>query len=90
MLFWARDEWSNGSDVRDILRRSNRHSAILDAQLRLAIWFSYTSGSVVGTVANSLWKVDALYMPGVALLFAAVVGQFRPLSLEEKKEQVQR
>ena len=89
-LFWVRDEWRNGSDLRDILRRSNGHSAILDAQLMLAIWFSYTSGSVVGTLANSHWKVDALYMPGVALLLAALVDQFRPLSIEEEKEQLQR
>jgi len=89
-LFWVRDEWRRGSGARDILRRSKGYSAIREAQLMMAIWFSYTSGSVVGTVANSHWNVGALYMPGVALLSAAVVDQFRPLSIEEEREQVQK
>jgi uncharacterized membrane protein YoaK (UPF0700 family) len=87
LLFWAHDEWRKGVQLRNLLRPLRRHPAFRVAKFMAAIWFCYMAGALAGTFMNSRWSIRALYSAVLLLFLAAGVDQFRPLSLEEEKEQ---
>ncbi len=87
-LFWAHDQWQDRATMRDILQASRRNPAFHNAAFVLTIWVAYMIGAVAGTWMNSRWRLEAMYVPVAILFLSIAVDQFRPLSLEEEREQV--
>jgi uncharacterized membrane protein YoaK (UPF0700 family) len=85
--FWVHDEWKKNVQLWDVLRGSRQNTAFREAIFMMAIWVCYVSGSVVGTSLNPQWNIRSLYLPIAVLAAAAIVDQFRPLAVEEEKEQ---
>jgi uncharacterized membrane protein YoaK (UPF0700 family) len=54
-----------------------------------AIWLLYVAGAASGTALAELWNAKALYVPVCVLLAAITVDQYRPLLLDEEREQLQ-
>jgi uncharacterized membrane protein YoaK (UPF0700 family) len=87
-LFWLHDESRKGEHLSAVFHKSREHSSFRTAMFVGLIWFFYLLGSVVGTWMSSRWSTHSLYLPFALVILAAGVDQFRPLSLEEEKDQV--
>jgi len=86
-IFWVHDNWRKHQNARLALRGSGQHPAFRNAQLVLAIWFSYMMGSIAGTWMNSKWSTSALYVPVFILIVSIALDQVQPLSIEEEQDQ---
>ena len=53
----------------------------------MCVWMCYVAGAAVGTWSFMLWGLHALLVPVGVLLVSLVTDQFRPLSIQEEKEQ---
>jgi uncharacterized membrane protein YoaK (UPF0700 family) len=84
-LFWLYDQRRTGNRWQG----STRHRAFRNARFMALIWFSYMLGSVFGTWTYSHWSVWVLYIPVAILVISAGIDQWRPLAIEEEKEQTQ-
>jgi len=82
-FFWLYDQRQSGNP----LRGSSRHPAFRNAGFMVLIWVSYMFGSVTGTWTYSHWSVLVLYLPVTVLMISAAIDHWRPLALEEEKEQ---
>lgn len=86
-FFWIHDRHKARAELRKIFRDSAQLEAFRNAAFMTAIWISYMSGAVIGTVMHARWNIAALYLPVVILLISAATDQTRPLSIEEENEQ---
>jgi uncharacterized membrane protein YoaK (UPF0700 family) len=86
-FFWLYDAWQTRATVGRWLAGAKRHTAFHNAMFMAAIWLSYIAGSIAGTWMDFHWKMRALYVPATLMLASCLVDQFRPLSIEEEKEQ---
>ena len=84
-FFWLYDQRQTGNAGP----RSTQHRAFRNACFMALIWFSYMLGSVFGTWTYSHWSVWVLYIPVAILIVSAGIDQWRPLAIEEEKEQSQ-
>jgi len=84
-FFWLYDQRKTGNAGQ----RSTQHRAFRNARFMALIWFSYMLGSVFGTWTYSHWSVWVLYIPVAILIISAGIDQWRPLAIEEEKEQTQ-
>ncbi|HEX6823594.1 MAG TPA: YoaK family protein [Candidatus Sulfotelmatobacter sp.] len=84
-FFWLYDERKTGKAWQE----STQHRAFRNARFMALIWFSYMLGSLFGTWTYSHWTVWVLYVPVATLLISAGIDQWRPLAIEEEKEQTQ-
>ncbi|MGE5055893.1 MAG: YoaK family protein [Acidobacteriota bacterium] len=84
-FFWLYDERKTGKAWQE----STQHRAFRNARFMALIWFSYMLGSLFGTWTYSHWTVWVLYVPVAILLISAGIDQWRPLAIEEEKEQTQ-
>ena len=82
-FFWLYDQRQSGKP----LRGSSRHPAFRNAGFMALIWVSYMFGSITGTWTYSHWSVWVLYLPVTVLMISAAIDHWRPLALEEEKEQ---
>jgi uncharacterized membrane protein YoaK (UPF0700 family) len=82
-FFWLYDQRQSGKGWRG----SRRHPAFRHAGFMALIWLSYMFGSVAGTWTYSRWSVWVLCLPVTVLILSAAVDQWRPLAIEEEKEQ---
>ena len=81
----ARLEARGESSLRD-----HRNKKFREAIFIFSIWCLYLAGAAVGTLLYHQWQVRALALPIALLVCAIAVDQFRPLSLEEEREQFER
>jgi uncharacterized membrane protein YoaK (UPF0700 family) len=65
----------------------NRSKVASEAQFVFSIWVLYFVGAMCGTWFADWWSLRALYLPCCTLLVAIAVDQWRPLSLQEEKQQ---
>ncbi len=86
-IFWVHDQRGENASFLSVIRNSRDQPGFRNARLMAAIWVSYMTGAVAGTFMASRWSARALYLPVLILVGAVVVDQFRPLSIEEEKEQ---
>jgi uncharacterized membrane protein YoaK (UPF0700 family) len=85
---WIFLDYDIGHDPAHLERpRKERATVTREAIFIFAIWFSYLVGAVCGTWLGLLWRARALFLPCAILLLAIAVDQWRPLALEEEKEQ---
>jgi uncharacterized membrane protein YoaK (UPF0700 family) len=84
-FFWLYDQ----RKTANAWQRSTQHRAFRNARFMALIWLSYMLGSVFGTWTYSHWSVWALYIPVAILIISAGIDQWRPLAIEEEKEQTQ-
>ena len=82
-FFWLYDQRQSGKRWRG----SSQHPAFRNAGFMALIWVSYMFGSVTGTWTYSHWSVWVLYLPVMVLIVSAAIDHWRPLALEEEKEQ---
>ena len=80
----------------DLVRRQDtrvaaqRGQTVRQAGFIFAIWWLYLAGAVVGTWSNSRWQLQSLYLPLGTLAAAILCDQYRPLAVEEEKDQAER
>jgi uncharacterized membrane protein YoaK (UPF0700 family) len=84
-FFWLYDQRKAGN----AWHASTQQRAFRNARFMALIWFSYVLGSVFGTWTYSHWSVSVLYIPVAILVVSAGIDQWRPLAIEEEKEQTQ-
>jgi uncharacterized membrane protein YoaK (UPF0700 family) len=84
-FFWLYDQ----RKTANAWKGSTQHRAFRNARFMALIWLSYMLGSVFGTWTYSHWSVWALYIPVAILIISAGIDQWRPLAIEEEKEQTQ-
>lgn len=84
-FFWLYDQRKRGTTWQG----SRQHRAFRNARFMALIWLSYMLGSVFGTWTYSYWSVWVLYIPVAILIISAGIDQWRPLAIEEEKEQTQ-
>ncbi len=65
--------------------RSAKHAAFM-----FGIWFLYLSGAAAGAFLNARCGIRALYLPVALIIVAIAVDGFRPLSIEEERDQSER
>jgi uncharacterized membrane protein YoaK (UPF0700 family) len=84
-FFWLYDQ----RKAANAWQGSTQHRAFRNARFMALIWLSYMLGSVFGTWTYSHWTVWVLYVPVAILIISAGIDQWRPLAIEEEKEQTQ-
>ena len=84
-FFWLYDQ----RQTANAWQASTHHRAFRNARFMALIWVSYMLGSVIGTWTYSHWSVWVLYIPVAVLIISTGVDQWRPLAIEEEKEQMQ-
>lgn len=82
-FFWLYDQRQSGKPWHG----SSQHPAFRNARFMALIWLSYMFGSVAGTWTYSQWSVWVLCLPVTVLILSAAIDQWRPLAVEEEKEQ---
>jgi uncharacterized membrane protein YoaK (UPF0700 family) len=85
-LFWAWDELRQ-TGISHIVGKTAAHGDLRKSLMLAAIWAAYVIGAASGTLAKSRWELRALYLPVAVLVVVIVVDRFRPLDVEEEKEQ---
>jgi uncharacterized membrane protein YoaK (UPF0700 family) len=87
-LFWLHDEWVRNASWSDLWYRSRQHASLLASTFMFAIWVCYALGSLAGTWMDLRWSTRSLYVPVFLMAVGAAIDQFKPLSIEEEKDQV--
>ncbi len=54
------------------------------------VWSCYVTGAAFGTWSFDLWRIKALFIAILLLVFSAVADNFWPLSVQEEQEQSER
>jgi uncharacterized membrane protein YoaK (UPF0700 family) len=76
--------------TQDAAIRIKRRDTISQASFIFAVWAFYLAGATSGSALASRWTLHALYLPVVLIGFAIVADQFKPLAVEEEKDQSER
>lgn len=87
-LFWSYDEAAqNGRRISDIVGVTVKQKDAREAGFLAAIWTSYLVGAVMGTFTKQRWELRSLYLPVMVLVVFIVIDQFRPIGVQEEKQQ---
>lgn len=88
-LFWAWDELRQ-TGISHIVGKTAAQEDLRKSLMLAGIWSVYVIGAALGALAKSRWELRALYLPVAVLVVVIVVDRFRPLDVEEEKEQAGR
>ena len=83
--FRVYDSWR--SRPRTVEAQRNQERDIQMGLFLAAIWLCYVAGAAAGTLSFRAWGMRALFIAVGLLGVSFVVDQFRPLAIQEEKEQ---
>jgi uncharacterized membrane protein YoaK (UPF0700 family) len=75
------------STPRTVEVQQNQKRDIQISLFLAAIWLFYVAGAVAGTLSFGAWGLSALFIAVGLLAVSFAVDQFRPLAIQEEKEQ---
>jgi uncharacterized membrane protein YoaK (UPF0700 family) len=78
-----------GSSERGLLLEQRRLT-LRQAGFIFSIWCLYLAGAVIGTLLTKIWAIRALCVPAGLLAIAIASDLYKPLSVEEEKDQSER
>ncbi len=73
-----------------LAHRDLQHQAIRNGLFLFVVWSCYLAGAAAGSVLESRWRLNALYVPLALLVIAIGIDQWRPLSVEQERDQPER
>ncbi len=87
-LFWSYDEAAQrGRRMSDIVGLALKQQDAREAAFLVTIWTCYLVGAVLGTFSKQRWELRSLYLPVMVLVVFIVIDQFRPIGVQEEKQQ---
>jgi uncharacterized membrane protein YoaK (UPF0700 family) len=88
LLFESYDLSNRTNDRSTLLQQ--RRLTVRQAGFIFSIWCLYLAGAVIGTLLTNVWAIRALFVPAGLLGIAIVADFYKPLSVEEEKDQSER
>lgn len=78
------------SDHEKVAHRDLQHQAFRNGLFLFSVWICYLAGAATGSLLESRWRLHALYLPLALLVIAIATDQWKPLSVEQERDQLER